>query len=82
MQTILEKLLIPDKQRAEYTKDAEEIQNYVIDELKRVDDTFADVFDRLSLGGKLIIYSKSATISSYKEIENKYFFYYLVCFFC
>jgi len=52
MQTILEKLLIPDKQRAEYTKDAEEIQNYVIDELKRVDDTFADVFDRLSLGGK------------------------------
>ncbi|XP_016965181.1 cyclic GMP-AMP synthase-like protein [Drosophila biarmipes] len=54
MQTVLEKLLIPDKLRAEYTKDAEEIQNYVIDELKRVDDKFADVFDGLSLGGSYL----------------------------
>nr|XP_017011883.2 uncharacterized protein LOC108067387 [Drosophila takahashii] len=53
-QTILEKLLISDKDRAVYTKDAEEIQNYVIDELKRVDDKFRQVFDGLSLGGSYL----------------------------
>ncbi|XP_016969041.1 uncharacterized protein LOC108037088 [Drosophila rhopaloa] len=54
LQTILEKLLISDKTRSEYTKDAEEIQNYVVKELKRVDDTFRDVFDGLSLGGSYL----------------------------
>ncbi|XP_017073924.1 LOW QUALITY PROTEIN: cyclic GMP-AMP synthase [Drosophila eugracilis] len=52
LQTILEELLIPDNKRSEYTKDAEEIQNYVIEELKRVDiHTFCQVFNGLSLGG-------------------------------
>ncbi|EDV50706.1 uncharacterized protein LOC6544774 [Drosophila erecta] len=53
-QQILEKLLIPDNERAAYTKDSEEIQNYVVDELKRVDDTFRQVFDGLSLGGSYL----------------------------
>jgi len=52
-QRILEKLSISDNERAVYTKEAEEIQNYVVDELKRVDKTFRQVFDGLSLGGKL-----------------------------
>ncbi|KAH8252034.1 hypothetical protein KR038_007404 [Drosophila bunnanda] len=51
LQEILEKLLISDKDRAVYTKDAEEIQNFVIEELKKVDDTFREVFNGLSLGG-------------------------------
>ncbi|XP_017129591.1 uncharacterized protein LOC108147520 [Drosophila elegans] len=54
LQTILEKLLISDKSRAVYTKDAEEIQNYVVEELKRVDATFRNVFDGLSLGGSYL----------------------------
>ncbi|XP_017042562.1 uncharacterized protein LOC108089002 [Drosophila ficusphila] len=54
LQKILEKLLISDKSRSEYTKDAEEIQNYVIEELKGVDTTFRDVFDGLSLGGSYL----------------------------
>lgn len=53
LQRVLEKLLISDKDRAVYTKDAEEIQNFVIEELKKVDKTFREVFDGLSLGGKL-----------------------------
>ncbi|KAH8239079.1 hypothetical protein KR032_000465 [Drosophila birchii] len=51
LQEVLEKLLISDKDRAVFTKDAEEIQNFVIEELKKVDETFREVFNGLSLGG-------------------------------
>ncbi|XP_039485531.1 uncharacterized protein LOC120447932 [Drosophila santomea] len=53
-QEILEKLSIPDNKKAMYTEDSEEIQNYVIDELKRVDNTFRQVFNGLSLGGSYL----------------------------
>ncbi|KAH8286358.1 hypothetical protein KR054_007698 [Drosophila jambulina] len=51
LQEVLKKLLISDEDRAVYTEDALEIQNFVIKELKNVDDTFREVFNGLSLGG-------------------------------
>ncbi|EDX09678.1 uncharacterized protein LOC6737253 [Drosophila simulans] len=53
-QRILEELTISDNERPVYTKEAEEIQNYVVDELKRVDKTFRQVFDGFSLGGSYL----------------------------
>ncbi|KAH8342529.1 hypothetical protein KR059_011996 [Drosophila kikkawai] len=54
LQEVLKKLLISDEDRAVYTKDAVEIQNFVIEELKRVDNTFREVFNGLSLGGNYL----------------------------
>ncbi|XP_020817772.1 uncharacterized protein LOC110191302 [Drosophila serrata] len=54
LQEVLQKLLISDEDRAVYTKDAEEIQNFVIEELKKVDGTFREVFNGLSLGGSYL----------------------------
>lgn len=50
-QKILENFLISDKDCFSYTKEAEEIQNFVIMKLKSVDKKFDDAFDGLSLGG-------------------------------
>ncbi|KAH8239929.1 hypothetical protein KR032_009403, partial [Drosophila birchii] len=49
LKTILSKLEIKD--RNEYTQDAVDIQNYVVEQLKENDATFRKAFDGLSLGG-------------------------------
>ncbi|KAH8342458.1 hypothetical protein KR059_008390, partial [Drosophila kikkawai] len=48
---ILSKLEISDKDRVEYTKDAVEIQNFVVQQLQENDETFRRVFAGFSLGG-------------------------------
>ncbi|KAH8256236.1 hypothetical protein KR026_011327, partial [Drosophila bipectinata] len=53
-QQILENFLISDKNRSEYTEDAQGILNYVMEELKSVDSQFAKAFDGLSLGGSYL----------------------------
>ncbi|KAH8364792.1 hypothetical protein KR084_011684, partial [Drosophila pseudotakahashii] len=51
---ILKNLQISDDDRCEYTRDAIAIQNHVIEELKKVDPTFRNAFDGLSLGGNYL----------------------------
>ncbi|XP_017139301.1 uncharacterized protein LOC108153688 [Drosophila miranda] len=54
LQNILDELRISDSDRANYTKDAIEIQNHVIEKLKLADDNFRKAFDGLSLGGSYL----------------------------
>ncbi|XP_034667790.1 uncharacterized protein LOC117901227 [Drosophila subobscura] len=43
-----------DGERSNYTKDAVEIQNHVIEKLKLADSNFRDAFDGLSLAGSYL----------------------------
>ncbi|XP_034657269.1 uncharacterized protein LOC117894374 [Drosophila subobscura] len=54
LQSILEELLISDDDRSEYTRDAVELQNFVIEELKEADINFRKAFDGLSLTGSYL----------------------------
>ncbi|XP_041633227.1 cyclic GMP-AMP synthase-like protein [Drosophila kikkawai] len=51
---ILSKLDFSDKDRVEYTKDAVEIQNFVVQQLQENDETFRRVFAGFSLGGSYL----------------------------
>ncbi|XP_017121431.1 uncharacterized protein LOC108142224 [Drosophila elegans] len=54
LKTILNRLLISEEDRREYTNDALCIQNQVIEKLKNADSTFIKAFDGLSLGGSYL----------------------------
>jgi len=52
---ILKNLQISDEDRCVYTMDAIDIQNQVIEKLKKEDSTFRSAFDGLSLTGMFSI---------------------------
>ncbi|XP_022223979.2 uncharacterized protein LOC111075162 [Drosophila obscura] len=54
LQRILQNLRISDGERSNYTEDAVEIQNYVIEKLKSADSSFREAFDGLSLAGSYL----------------------------
>ncbi|XP_034484095.1 uncharacterized protein LOC117789144 [Drosophila innubila] len=54
LQSILQKLLINDADRAPYTADAISICNELMDDLKKEDDHFRKAFDGLSLSGSYL----------------------------
>ncbi|BFF98960.1 uncharacterized protein DMAD_06979 [Drosophila madeirensis] len=54
LQYILDNLRISDSDRASYTTDAVDIQNYVIEKLKLEDDSFRRAFGGLSLAGSYL----------------------------
>lgn len=71
-QKILENFLIPDEDRSAYTKEAEDIQNFVLKELKSVDERFDNAFDGLNLEGKThlerIIYNINIFTPWYRKL--------------